>query len=194
MAFRKNKKFIDPRYFMDEKTEVVKEGFTTSGPDPSKALSQEQIAAIIKMKGMDWWEKAGPHINGENIFDYLDPAYASEIMSIKEELNEFMDDPDPGDQAEYEALITQIGTSEDFNRLLTLRNRLDVEHEEMLRRLFDASHGVGDEPQQDQADQEEEEPLRIGTPKENPWALKKRLGFDGTVHDRLGGPRHRKDK
>ena len=25
MAFRKNKKFIDPRYFMDEKTEIIKE-------------------------------------------------------------------------------------------------------------------------------------------------------------------------
>ena len=25
MAFRKNKKFIDPRYFMDEKTELIKE-------------------------------------------------------------------------------------------------------------------------------------------------------------------------
>mgnify|MGYP003652328796 CR=1 FL=1 len=25
MAFRKNKKFIDPRYFMDEKTDVIKE-------------------------------------------------------------------------------------------------------------------------------------------------------------------------
>jgi hypothetical protein len=27
MAFRKNKKFIDPRYFMDEKTEIIKEEF-----------------------------------------------------------------------------------------------------------------------------------------------------------------------
>ena len=25
MKFRKNKKFIDPRYFMDEKTEIIKE-------------------------------------------------------------------------------------------------------------------------------------------------------------------------
>ena len=25
MAIRKNKKFIDPRYFMDEKTEIIKE-------------------------------------------------------------------------------------------------------------------------------------------------------------------------
>ena len=113
---------------------------------------------------------------------------------IKEELNEFMDDPDPGDQAEYEGLIEQIGVSEDFNRLLTLNNRLGIEPEEMLRMLFDMSHRVGDEPQQDQADQEEEEPLRIGTPKEGPWKLKKRLGIGGSVHDRLGGPRHREDK
>ena len=27
MRPRKNKKFIDPRYFMDEKTEVIEEGF-----------------------------------------------------------------------------------------------------------------------------------------------------------------------
>jgi hypothetical protein len=40
----------------------------------------------------------------------------------------------------------------------------------------------------------EEAPLRIGTPKEDPWALKKRLGIGGSVHDRLGGPRHREDK
>ena len=82
MAIRKNKKFIDPRYFMDEKTDIIEEEFTTSGPDPSKALSQNQIDAIIKMKGAEWWKKAGPHINGENIFDFLDPAYASEIMRV----------------------------------------------------------------------------------------------------------------
>ena len=35
----------------------------------------------------------------------------------------------------------------------------------------------------------EEAPLRIGTPTEKPWALKKRLGIGGSVHDRLGGPR-----
>ena len=84
MARRKNTKRFDPRYFMDEKTDLIKEGFTTTGPDPSKALSQQQIEAIIKLKGMDWWKKAGPHINGENIFDFLDPAYASEIMGIQE--------------------------------------------------------------------------------------------------------------
>ena len=31
MAIRKNKKFIDPRYFMDEKTGVIKEGADSSG-------------------------------------------------------------------------------------------------------------------------------------------------------------------
>ncbi len=30
MAIRKNKKFIDPRYFMDEKTDVIKEGLETA--------------------------------------------------------------------------------------------------------------------------------------------------------------------
>ena len=59
---------------------------------------------------------------------------------IKKELNEFMDDPEPTDQAEYEDLLAQIGVSEDFNRLLTLRNRLDIEPEEMLRALVDVSH------------------------------------------------------
>jgi hypothetical protein len=114
---------------------------------------------------------------------------------IKEELNEFMDDPDPGDQAEYEDLIAQIGVSEDFNRLLTLRNRLDIEPEEMLRMLFDMSHGNNDGSEGDQTDQEgEESPLRIGAPKESPWDLKKRLGIGGSVHDRLGGPRHREGK
>ena len=40
----------------------------------------------------------------------------------------------------------------------------------------------------------EEEPLRVGTPKEDPWKLKKRLGIGGSVHDRLKGPRLREDK
>ena len=41
---------------------------------------------------------------------------------------------------------------------------------------------------------QEEEPLRMGAPKEDPWKLKKRLGVGGSVHDRLGGPRHREKK
>jgi len=36
---------------------------------------------------------------------------------------------------------------------------------------------------------DEEEPLRISTPKEDPWKMKARLGIGGSVHDRLGGPR-----
>ena len=34
MAFRKNKKFIDPRYFMDEKTEIIKEEPMKEAHDP----------------------------------------------------------------------------------------------------------------------------------------------------------------
>ena len=36
-----------------------------------------------------------------------------------------------------------------------------------------------------------EEPLRLSAPTEDPWEFKKRLGLGGSVHDRLGGPRHR---
>jgi len=36
-----------------------------------------------------------------------------------------------------------------------------------------------------------EEPLHLSAPTEDPWKLKKRLGLGGSVHDRLGGPRHR---
>ena len=36
-----------------------------------------------------------------------------------------------------------------------------------------------------------EEPLQLSAPTEDPWKLKKRLGLGGSVHDRLGGPRHR---
>lgn len=39
-----------------------------------------------------------------------------------------------------------------------------------------------------------EKPLHLSAPKEDPWKLKKRLGIGGSVHDRLGGPRHREKK
>ena len=42
---------------------------------------------------------------------------------------------------------------------------------------------------------EPEEPtLHLRGPTEDPWKLKKRLGIGGSVHDRLGGPRHREKK
>jgi len=48
MAIRKNKKFIDPRYFMDEKTDIIEEGFTTTGPDPGDALSTDDLFKLMK--------------------------------------------------------------------------------------------------------------------------------------------------
>ncbi len=40
----------------------------------------------------------------------------------------------------------------------------------------------------------EGEALHLSTPTEDPWKLKRRLGLGGSVHDRLGGPRHREEK
>jgi len=42
--------------------------------------------------------------------------------------------------------------------------------------------------------EEEGEALHLSSPTEDPWKLKKRLGIGGSVHDRLGGPRHREEK
>ena len=42
--------------------------------------------------------------------------------------------------------------------------------------------------------EEEGEALHLSAPTEDPWKLKKRLGLGGSVHDRLGGPRHREEK
>ena len=47
MARRKNTKRFDPRYFMDEKTDIIEEGFTTTGPDPGDALSTDDLLIII---------------------------------------------------------------------------------------------------------------------------------------------------
>jgi hypothetical protein len=41
---------------------------------------------------------------------------------------------------------------------------------------------------------QEEPTLHLRGPTEDPWKLKKRLGIGGSVHDRLGGPRHREKK
>ena len=39
-----------------------------------------------------------------------------------------------------------------------------------------------------------EKPLHLSAPTEDPWKFKKRLGIGGSVHDRLGGPRHKEKK
>ena len=46
MARRKNTRRFDPRYFMDEKTDIIKEGFTTTGADPKWALTTGQVMAL----------------------------------------------------------------------------------------------------------------------------------------------------
>ena len=82
MAFRKNKKFIDPRYFMDEKTDIIKEelesvlneahprdpggfmgmhiGGATAAPQGIQMSSEERLELQaeaergIEAEGMDW--------------------------------------------------------------------------------------------------------------------------------------------
>jgi len=48
MAIRKNKKFIDPRYFMDEKTDVIKE-------EVEKVLQEEDDDFLGDVKSTGEW-------------------------------------------------------------------------------------------------------------------------------------------
>ena len=49
-------------------------------------------------------------------------------------------------------------------------------------------------PEQEYGREMEEPTLNLSAPTEDPWKLKKRLGLGGSVHDRLGGPRHREKR
>jgi hypothetical protein len=59
---------------------------------------------------------------------------------IKKELNEF-GYAEPGDEELYRELIQKIGSSEDFDQLLYVINRLGVEEEQVLLDLGAAAHG-----------------------------------------------------
>jgi len=62
---------------------------------------------------------------------------------IKEELNEggYAGYAEPGDEELYRELIQKIGSSEDFDQLLYVINRLGVEEEQVLLDLGAAAHG-----------------------------------------------------
>ena len=46
MARRKNTKFIDPRYFMDEKTEIIKEDINEITCDEADAMMNDQSGGL----------------------------------------------------------------------------------------------------------------------------------------------------
>ena len=58
---------------------------------------------------------------------------------IKEELNEF-NRPDPGDEELYMELIDTIATSDDFQQLLYVINRLGVDGDQVMDDLGEAAH------------------------------------------------------
>jgi hypothetical protein len=63
---RKNKKFIDPRYFMDEKTESIKEGLTPGHFEPSVAPKPDSAEPTNMNDGLrefaQWVLKVDGHI------------------------------------------------------------------------------------------------------------------------------------
>ena len=75
-----------------------------------------------------------------------------------------------------------------------LKQIIKEELEELLGEKKEHPDETCEQAHPDETHEEwEEEPLRISAPGD-PWELKKRLGIGGSVHDRLGGPRHREKK
>ena len=61
---------------------------------------------------------------------------------IKKELNEYgFEPPNPGDEELYRELIQKIGSSEDFDQLLYVINRLGIDGEQVMMDLGEAAHG-----------------------------------------------------
>ena len=95
MAIRKNKKFIDPRYFMDEKTEIIKEELSKTLSEISAADAESILAPAEpqdnlprdKMKvahQINRWFNARAQGNtgfrGTNLSDYLRKGAAGEEL------------------------------------------------------------------------------------------------------------------
>ena len=60
---------------------------------------------------------------------------------IKKELNEYgFEPPNPGDEELYRELIQKIGSSEDFDQLLYVINRLGVDGDQVMDDLGEAAH------------------------------------------------------
>ena len=69
MKFKKNKRRIDPRYFMDEKTDIIKEGV---GPDPFTAAGLDEaekalVIAAIRDPNVEFYETSA----FEKLFEYF---------------------------------------------------------------------------------------------------------------------------
>ena len=78
MAIRKNKKFIDPRYFMDEKTDVIKEELETllaedgqgcADTDKGCIRKRESGWVILNNKKGGVWRKCDSRSHCEEILD-----------------------------------------------------------------------------------------------------------------------------
>jgi|ETNvirnome_2_300_1030623.scaffolds.fasta_scaffold31454_2 hypothetical protein len=112
--------------------------------------------------------------------DPEDRSHMSDLMEIiKEELEGFEEDPEQDDSwpaaEDIEDAIQMLNAEVEDNgdqsgTLFHVINRLEV----ALDKLGELA------------------PVKLSTPKEDPWKFKKRLGIGGSVHDRLGGPREKK--
>jgi hypothetical protein len=153
MAFRKNTRRFDPRYFMDEKMELTEAHGGASGPFPER-------------------------------YGNTHKKYDTEPTDTKETESQAIADMDVGIAREFAQDVVEYVKREIVPEQAPALAGMSMG--DLLRLAADIA---GDEPMAG-----EEAPLHLSAPKEDPWKFKKRLGIGGSVHDRLGGPRHREKK
>jgi len=77
MAIRKNKKFIDPRYFLHETTyrDEIEEGTLNSEWDnfPTELPPKELLAQVVQDKGEEWYRNMGMHPRMIDLINNLGP-------------------------------------------------------------------------------------------------------------------------
>ena len=115
---------------------------------------------------------------------------------IKEELENLMKEPLNPEWDQADKILSDLVRLAD-----ALERSKDAEPDvlanavvQKLRSAVDAMEARLNEKFAAAEPEEEGETLHLSAPTEDPWKLKKRLGIGGSVHDRLGGPRHREEK
>ena len=113
---------------------------------------------------------------------------AHESEDVRKEIMDMILALDTGNQEDVETLANMAAYLKDASSA-NVRQGLGLEEEK------DHPGESCKQAHPDETHEEwEEDPLEISAPTRSPWDLKRRLGIGGSVHDRLGGPRHREDK
>jgi hypothetical protein len=123
MAFRKNKKFIDPRYFMDEKTDIIKEAYDPTNPRALSGLEKSMDAAEAERTLKEEFED-----EVAEMASYFDVEASVEVD------DDFGQEPPPPDRNDNRVLDCQDGVTGVDQDGVTYDPCKEIEDEQELKR------------------------------------------------------------